>query len=267
MSEAVGHQLGNFFGEFMEYDVKNNTSIWRESMRVKIRLDVRKPLKRKKKIKRKDGSEFVVMCKYERLGDFCFVCGLVSHTERFCRRSLDSRGEDENREWGAWLRAPPRRGAGQGGSKWLREEDDAEWPARVGRGNNLPDFAGDSKGKADLVQSVRRDIWREKGDSSVSLKIVSNQGGKVLESGSTSVKDLVIGLEIEETTGLSIEDRKRRRFGPEVSSTMDMNGGLPSLQMLEDGTNKMEAVFSGTDYTASPATDMATLAVQASRPL
>lgn len=91
MSETVGKQLGNFFGEFLLYDVKNNTSIWRECMRVKIRIDVRKPLKRKKRITRKNGQDFVVTCKYERLGDFCFSCGLVSHTERFCRKNLDNR--------------------------------------------------------------------------------------------------------------------------------------------------------------------------------
>lgn len=39
-------------------------------MRIRIRVDVRKSLKRKKKTKRKKGSEFVVTSKYERLGDF-----------------------------------------------------------------------------------------------------------------------------------------------------------------------------------------------------
>lgn len=65
MTEAEGQQLGNFFGEFLEYDAKIDSSIWRECMRIKIRLDVRKPLKRKKKIVKKDGKEFIVTCKYE----------------------------------------------------------------------------------------------------------------------------------------------------------------------------------------------------------
>lgn len=90
MSEVVGQQLGNSFGSFVAYDPKNNISIWRDCMRIKIRLDVRKPLKRKKKIKRKNDTEFIVTCKYERLCDFCFACGLVTHTERFCRRSIDN---------------------------------------------------------------------------------------------------------------------------------------------------------------------------------
>lgn len=72
MTESAGKQLGDFFGTFLQYDPNNNSSIWRECMRIKIKIDVRKPLKRKKKVCRKNGSENIVQCKYERLGDFCF---------------------------------------------------------------------------------------------------------------------------------------------------------------------------------------------------
>ncbi|XP_074374343.1 uncharacterized protein LOC141714738 [Apium graveolens] len=94
MVESVGKQLGDFFGEFLEYDTKNNSSIWREFMRVKVRIDVRKPLKRRKKIVKRNGTEVIINCKYERLGDFCFTCGLMSHTERYCRKFLN-RGNEE----------------------------------------------------------------------------------------------------------------------------------------------------------------------------
>lgn len=65
-----------------------------------IKLDVRRPIKRKKKIAKKDGSSFVVNCKYERLGEFCFKCGMVTHTYRFCRTSVDADSGDE-KEWGS----------------------------------------------------------------------------------------------------------------------------------------------------------------------
>ena len=94
MTEMVGKQLGNFFGTFVSYDAKNNSSIWREFMRLRIKVDVRKPLKRRKKIVKKDKSEIMVTCKYEKLGDFCFICGLLSHTERFCKKKLET-NEDE----------------------------------------------------------------------------------------------------------------------------------------------------------------------------
>lgn len=89
-------------------------------MRLRIRVDIRKPLKRKKKICKKDKSEFVVHCKYERLGDFCFTCRLVSHTERFCRKKFESESQELANDWGSWLRVPSRRMEGQSISKWLR---------------------------------------------------------------------------------------------------------------------------------------------------
>lgn len=133
MTEVVGKQLGNFFGEFLEYDHKNNTSIWRDCMRVKVKLDVRKPLKRKKKITRRNGSEVIVSCKYERLGEFCFTCGIMTHTERYCSHFLNRETEEQTKEWGSWLRAQPRRNAGPVKSKWLREDGDSDWEERQGR--------------------------------------------------------------------------------------------------------------------------------------
>lgn len=126
--------MGEFFGEFLEYDHKNNTSIWREFMRIKVRLDVRKPLKRKKKIIRRNGEEVIVSCKYERLGDFCFTCGIMSHTERYWSRFLNRYKEEVVKEWGSRLQAPTRRGPGMVKSKWLREDGDADWEVRQGRG-------------------------------------------------------------------------------------------------------------------------------------
>lgn len=85
------------------YDTKNNSGIWKEYMRIKMKLDIRKPLKRRKKVTRKNGSEFMVTCKYERVGEFCFKCGLLSHTEHFYRKNIDNRSADGMQDWGNWL--------------------------------------------------------------------------------------------------------------------------------------------------------------------
>lgn len=90
-------------------------------MRLRIRVDVTHPLKRKKKICRKDGTDCVVQCKDERLGDFSFTCGMLIHTDRFCRKKLETSSSELVREWGGWLRAPPRRAAIFEKNKWLRD--------------------------------------------------------------------------------------------------------------------------------------------------
>lgn len=76
-------------------------------MRLRIRVNVSKPLKRKKKICKKDKTEVMVNCEYEKLGDLCFVCGLLSHTERFCHKKLEAGTEEVSKDWGPWFRAQP----------------------------------------------------------------------------------------------------------------------------------------------------------------
>ncbi|XP_074346361.1 uncharacterized protein LOC141685139 [Apium graveolens] len=56
MIETTGKQLANFFGSFLAYEPNNNSSIWRDFMRIKISFDVRQPLKHKKKIRKKNGA-------------------------------------------------------------------------------------------------------------------------------------------------------------------------------------------------------------------
>lgn len=60
--------------------------------------------------------------KYERLGVFCFMCGIIGHTEQFCEKLLDLNHVDGVRVWGLEIRVENRRMGGGGDSRWLREE-------------------------------------------------------------------------------------------------------------------------------------------------
>lgn len=259
MSETVGKQLGNFFGEFMEYDPKNSNSIWREYMRIRIRLDVRRPLKRKKKITRRDGSAFVVLCKYERLGEFCFVCGMLTHTERFCRKNLESKEEYVTRDWGSWLWAPPRRMGMQGKSKWLREEDDHEWEARVGRDNcqeKIKEFDLQDKGKSEMMGRNSRDMFSDLSGKQVNNTFSNSQAGHSQDKAGGN------GLDQEELNGLNIEARKRSRN--EIDYVVLKETGL-GLEKMVNGDTHMEATLSRSDCVVSSSIVLAKPVQQASQ--
>lgn len=83
-SEVVGKVLGDFIGSFLLYDEKNRYLAERPYMRIRVRLDVRQPLKKGKKVK-KSGCDWI-MCsfRYEKLPSFCFICGLIGHIDRQC---------------------------------------------------------------------------------------------------------------------------------------------------------------------------------------
>ena len=47
-------------------------------------MDVRKPLKRWKKIRKASRESSALYFKYERLSTFCYICGLLGHSDKFC---------------------------------------------------------------------------------------------------------------------------------------------------------------------------------------
>jgi hypothetical protein len=124
MKETVGVKLGNYIGTFMEYDKNNNSSFWRQYMRVRVKVDVRQPLKKDSKVRDKEGEWCTVNFKYEKLGVFCFVCGIMGHAENKCEVRFAMENDDGRREWSGELRADQRRGGGRQTSRWLREERD-----------------------------------------------------------------------------------------------------------------------------------------------
>ena len=119
MSESVGKQLGYYIGSFLEYDTSNNGGSLKEYMRLWVSMDVRPPLKRGKRLKTPNRDGFFVSFKYERLSRFCFICGCLGHSDRFCPQLFTILEEEITRGWGVWLKASVRQLSGLGLNPWL----------------------------------------------------------------------------------------------------------------------------------------------------
>ena len=78
-------------------------------LRVKVEVDVTKPLCRGRKIALNDDDETWVSFKYEKLPNFCYWCGMVSHGDRECDVWLSSKGSLslDQQGYGNWMRASP----------------------------------------------------------------------------------------------------------------------------------------------------------------
>lgn len=75
--------IGEKLGGFIKFDDSDPVG-WEMFMRVKINLDIGKPLPRGIKVRVGQDSTKWVGFKYERLGDFCYFCGRLGHTDRDC---------------------------------------------------------------------------------------------------------------------------------------------------------------------------------------
>lgn len=53
MSKSVGKHIGNSVGAFLEYDAKNYADFWRDFMRIRVLVDVKKPLRKKVSLPKK----------------------------------------------------------------------------------------------------------------------------------------------------------------------------------------------------------------------
>lgn len=76
-------------------DVLKGEVVWNEFMRVCIKLDVTKPLVRGKRIKIGSSESTWVKFIYEKLPDYCYYCGLLSHGHWECEEWIALKEKDE----------------------------------------------------------------------------------------------------------------------------------------------------------------------------
>ncbi|KAL4308458.1 hypothetical protein GQ457_01G027980 [Hibiscus cannabinus] len=159
MSAAMANQLGNFIGSFVEYDSTAISSDFRGIMRIRVSMDISKPLKRRKKLGLLSGISTYISFQYEKLKLFCFLCGRLGHGEAFCPVRLSSPTQELSLEWDISLRAPPR-GAVVPTSIWLREDSSLNFPIinDLSRGGNQVWFGYWIGSKSDRLFSGRINI-------------------------------------------------------------------------------------------------------------
>ncbi|XP_058782089.1 uncharacterized protein LOC131656370 [Vicia villosa] len=110
-SESMARKLGGILGDFEEMDLKEAHRNGR-FLRLKVKVDLKKPLKRGTVIRFKE-KNLRVYFKYERLPTFCFICGRVGHLMKDCEEIGDLSDEsyedleEQDLSYGAWLRASP----------------------------------------------------------------------------------------------------------------------------------------------------------------
>ena len=107
----------------MEVDVTESGVQWGKYLRVRVQLDVTKKLIREKKIAVKGGEQCWIAFKYERLPNFCYKCGMLSHGLRDCPEGkVEALSELPALQYGAWLRGEVLRRGGGDPSKFGTEE-------------------------------------------------------------------------------------------------------------------------------------------------
>ncbi|XP_074360199.1 uncharacterized protein LOC141700300 [Apium graveolens] len=131
-SEFILKSIGNFVGRYMESNSRNFKGMFRNLLRIRIAVDIGRPLKKQMRIKKLGGEWIWIQFKYERLPSFCFYCGKIGHTEKFGEVLFDNPQGHEVRKYDSSLRAPLRNQGVSKENQWIRGVDGAVLvPART----------------------------------------------------------------------------------------------------------------------------------------
>lgn len=97
--------IGNIVGEFIKTDNLTSSHKWKRSLRIKVHVDITKPLQDHVDIPRQGTTNLLTEIRYERLAEFCFFCGMLGHKVFNCIFSTDYVPiEISNCKYGPWLK-------------------------------------------------------------------------------------------------------------------------------------------------------------------
>ncbi|XVF17061.1 hypothetical protein REPUB_Repub10bG0084700 [Reevesia pubescens] len=83
-SEKIDIVLGESIGEVLKVNMDDTRVVWGRYVRIRVILDVTMPLTRGTSLSIQGVDKVVVLFRYERLPDLCFVCGRLNHHESEC---------------------------------------------------------------------------------------------------------------------------------------------------------------------------------------
>ncbi|XP_031095276.1 uncharacterized protein LOC115999574 [Ipomoea triloba] len=234
MSERVAKIIGNFVGSFVAADPRNFEGGVKSFMRVRVTVDVSKPLKKRMKMKRPGGEWFWVDFRYERLPSFCFSCGVIGHADKFCPVSIDLPDAGGEKPYGVWLRAGGRRGVAVPVNKWLVLDS----PAGMGGGarGNFETVTNDEH----LLSGNNAAVSGERGTGKAVHESEGRDMNAALNDNDGVVRDMNAAL--NDNDGVVIFEQKRRRVGDESEEGVT-KANWASPMMVEE--NSFEEVGSG----------------------
>ncbi|KAK4423004.1 hypothetical protein Salat_1883000 [Sesamum alatum] len=104
-SVAVVRHIGKAVGSWLDVENVEKDISWFEHVRIRLNINVSASLKRALRIQSAAGESSIVRFSYERLPNFCYLCGKLGHISRFCDLRFQENFSDPgpNTPFGAWL--------------------------------------------------------------------------------------------------------------------------------------------------------------------
>ena len=108
MNPVVVAEIGKVCGEVQQGLREWGNQEGSTFMRIRVEVNLTKPLCCGRKIRHEDGEIGWVRFKYECLPNLFYWCDWLTHSDKECNLWVRSKGSliENDRQYGAWLRAP-----------------------------------------------------------------------------------------------------------------------------------------------------------------
>ncbi|KAL0437442.1 UNVERIFIED_CONTAM: hypothetical protein Sradi_0452100 [Sesamum radiatum] len=105
VNKKTAQSVGNMIGKFICTDLSTESHRWRRALRIRIELSIEDSLKDHVIFKAPENRDLVLELRYERLSDFCHVCGLVGHKLNSCPEKPQITSTDNHPfKFGPWIK-------------------------------------------------------------------------------------------------------------------------------------------------------------------
>ncbi|XP_019156985.1 PREDICTED: uncharacterized protein LOC109153585 [Ipomoea nil] len=198
-SHAILEQAGNFLGSFVKHDERFEGAPWLTFHRIRVSISVDRPLRRRMRLMKRDGTTAWVNFRYERLHKFCYFCGYMGHLYTFCLQAMEVGIPVERYLYGPDMRAGGSRSAPRAdGDNWLVPVGGRPRPLVVkprmveavdgGRGGGGVTPTSISEDEVVVATAKRRRHGMESGENGGNDEIANIAGSKNLSMAGASVQ-------------------------------------------------------------------------------
>ena len=143
MVENFGREIGSKIGKVLEVDKRALQADQAKFLRVRVEVQLDKPLRRGGFVKNDENDRIWVDFRYERLPIFCYKCGILGHDDKHCL--VNPMENPAGNQYGEWLKAGGALKDGGGNFK-LKQQANAEMRGAdsMGLNSNIKERNGGS---------------------------------------------------------------------------------------------------------------------------
>ncbi|KAK6163027.1 hypothetical protein DH2020_002868 [Rehmannia glutinosa] len=251
MNRNILEMIGSKIGLILEIDEGEGGNFWGRFARIRVRIDLGKPLKKFVSVQvEQEKDEVIVLLVYERLPDYCYACGRIGHVHKDCTEEETNKDEFQ---FGPWLKA-----TSHTSSRRSREDKKTPVHASVSGASTSNRNVSTSKDKGEDVSRSQEDDKNDRLQEKTDLEEVLSSGAGAEQ---LPISSPMKGVESSDKNQMGkeilMEDNPKT---PKCSLLRLTNGGEqhgPSIQKLEQ-TKEIYSIQLAMDLSSSAETTTST---------